>query len=112
MNRYWLVRRLKFISFAAAAILVLGFVVMSLWNWLTPSLFGWRIINLSQALGLLVLTRILFGGFRGRPGGHMYWRRRMMQRWEQMTPEEREKFREGIRGRCGPFQPPTQDEKA
>ena len=112
MNRYWLVRRLKFVLFAAAAILVLGFVVMSLWNWLTLSLFGWRSINFSQALGLLVLTRILFGGFRGRPGGHMYWRRRMMQRWEQMTPEEREKFREGIRGRCGPFQPPTQDEKA
>jgi hypothetical protein len=113
MNRYWLIRRLKFVLVAAAAMLVFGFVVMSLWNWLMPALFGWRLINFWQALGLLVLSRILFGGFRGRPGGHLYWRRRMMERWEQMTPEEREKFREGMRRRCGgPFQPPTPEEKA
>jgi len=112
MKNYWLIRKLKFVLFAAAAILVFGFVVMSLWNWLMPSVFGWRLINFSQALGLLVLSRILFGGFRGRPGGHMYWRRRMMERWEQMTPEEREKFREGMRRRCGPFQPSTPEEKA
>ena len=98
--------------FVAAVILVFGVVVMSLWNWLMPSLFGWRVINFSQALGLFVLTRILFGGFRGRPAGHLFWRRRMMERWEQMTPEEREKFREGMRRRCGPFQPSRPEEKA
>jgi hypothetical protein len=112
MRKHWIVRRLKFVLFAAAAILVFGFVVMSLWNWLMPSLFGWRLISFWQALGLLLLSRILFGGFRGRSGAHMYWRRRMMERWEQMTPEEREKFREGMRRRCGSFQPPTPEEKA
>jgi hypothetical protein len=40
----------------------------------------------------------------------MYWRRRMMERWEKMTPEEREKFREGLRGRCGQFGAPTPSE--
>lgn len=112
MKRYWLIRRLKFMAFGAAALVVFGFVVMSLWNWLMPSLFGWRLIDFWQALGLLVLSRILFGGFRGRPGGHRYWRRRMMERWEQMTPEEREKFRAGMRRCCDPFQPQTPDEKA
>ena len=112
MKKHWIVRRLKFVLFAAAALVVFGFVVMSLWNWLMPSLFGFRFINFWQALGLLLLSRILFGGFRGRPGAHMYWRRHMMERWEQMTPEEREKFREGMRRRCGPFQQPTPDEKA
>lgn len=112
MKRYWLIRRLKFMAFGAAALVVFGFVVMSLWNWLMPSLFGWRLIDFWQALGLLVLSRILFGGFRGRPGGHRYWRRRMMERWEQMTPEEREKFRAGMQRRCDPFQPQTPDEKA
>jgi hypothetical protein len=112
MRKHWIVRRLKFVLFAAAALVVFGFVVMSLWNWLMPSLFGWRLINFWQALGLLLLSRILFGGFRGRPGAHMYWRRRMMERWEQMTPEEREKFREGMRRGCGPFQPPAPEEKA
>jgi hypothetical protein len=112
MNKHWLIRRLKFVLFAAAILVVIGFIVMSLWNWLMPSLFGWSIISFWQALGLLVLCRILFGGFRGRPAGNMYWRRRMMERWEQMTPEEREKFREGIRRRWRPFQPPPPREKA
>jgi hypothetical protein len=31
----------------------------------------------------------------------MHWRGRMAERWAQMTPEEREKFREGMRARCG-----------
>jgi hypothetical protein len=77
-----------------------------------PSLFGWTLINFWQALGLLILSRILFGGFRGRPAGHMYWRGRMIERWEQMTPEEREKFRQGMRRRWRPFQPSPPEEKA
>jgi hypothetical protein len=42
----------------------------------------------------------------------MHWRRRMMERWEQMTPEEREKFRQGVGGRCsGRFQTPAPEAK-
>jgi hypothetical protein len=49
----------------------------------------------------LVLSKILFGGFRSYSGGGPRWRRRMMERWEQMTPEEREKFKRGMRHGCG-----------
>ena len=78
-----------------------GEVVMHLWNWLLPSLFGWRQVTFWQALGLLALCRILFGGL-GRHGCHRSgFRRRMAERWEQMTPEERERFRQGMRGRWG-----------
>jgi len=100
MTRHWMAKGLKFGLFAALGVAVLGSVVMALWNWLMPALFGWRVIGFWQALGLLVLSKILFGGLRG-PAANMHWRRRMMERWEQMTPEEREKFREGMRGRCG-----------
>jgi len=100
MKRYWFAKALKIAFFVALAVLVAGFVVMSLWNWLLPPLFGWAAIGFGQALGLLVLSRILFGGWRGGRGG-MHWRGRMAERWAQMTPEEREKFREGMRGRCG-----------
>jgi hypothetical protein len=93
-------RGLRFLLFAAVAVAVLGLVVMALWNRLMPDLFGWRSISFGQALGLLILTRLLFGGFRGGPGRHMRWRGRMRERWAQMTPEERERFREGMRG-CG-----------
>jgi len=88
--------------FAALFVIVFGFLVMRLWNWLTPALFGWHVITFWQALGILILSKILFGGFRGGPPRGWGWRRRMMERWDQMTPEEREKVREAMRGRCGP----------
>ena len=107
MRRSWKGRSLRFGLIGVAAVgavavigLVFGFVVMSLWNWLMPDLFGWRSIGFWQAFGLLVLARILFGGVRGGPGRHMRWRHRMRERWAQMTPEERERLREGLRG-CG-----------
>jgi len=82
----------------AIAILAFGFLVMSLWNWLLPPIAGWHAISFPQAVGLLVLARVLFGGIRGHHGG--YWRHRMHERWNRMTPEERERFRAGLGHRC------------
>ena len=88
---------LKVVALVAVLVVVVGFVVMQLWNWLMPAIFGWQAISYLQAIGLLVLSRILFGGFRGKGGGPAWhWRRRMLERWEQMTPEERDKFRQGM----------------
>ncbi len=86
-----------------------GEIVRLLWNWLLPPLFGWREVTFWQALGLLVLCRILFGGL-GLYGGPrsrireriaQRWEQRMSERWERMTPEERERFRQGMRAGCG-----------
>jgi hypothetical protein len=113
--------RKKMIWIAPLAILAMllfayigGELVLHLWNWLLPPLFGWRQVTFSQALGLLALCRILFGGLGGHgPRSNLRrrmderMRRRMDERWEQMTPEEREKFRQGFRGRCWPFEPPN-----
>jgi hypothetical protein len=81
----------------------LGFGVMALWNGLLPPLFGLKPIHFWQALGLLVLSRLLFGGFHRRSGPPSFrHRQRLIQRWESMTPEERERFKQGFRGRfCG-----------
>jgi hypothetical protein len=78
-----------------------GELVMHLWNWLLPTLFGWRLITFWQALGILILCRILFGRMGGRGFHRSNFRRRMAERWDHMTPEERERFRQGMRGRCG-----------
>ncbi len=107
MKRNRFLRIVKFAVIAAFIITLLSFVVMHLWNWLTPALFGWHVITFWQALGLLVLSKILFGGFRGRPGPHMFWRRRMMERMAHMTPEERERFRASMHGHCGSFSAPA-----
>jgi MFS family permease len=112
-------KRKKWIFMVPAAILGMalfiglgGWLVTYLWNWLLPPLFGWRMITFWQALALLVLCRILVGGF-GMHGGHRSsFRRRMHERWEGMTPEEREKFREAMRQRCGDFGPPSDAPKA
>jgi len=78
-----------------------GETVMLLWNWLAPALFGLREVTFWQALGLLALCRILFGGVGLSGNASRHSRRRMAERWEQMTPEERERFRQGFRDRTG-----------
>jgi hypothetical protein len=83
-----------------------GQIVMHLWNWLLPALFGWRMITFWQALGLLVLCRILFGGFGGHSHRRSGFRRQWDDRWRKMTPEERQQFRQRMRERCG-FGPPA-----
>jgi hypothetical protein len=94
----------------ALFIFIGGEIVLHLWNWLAPTLFGWRQITFWQAIGLLALCRILFGGWGGggrRSEGRRRIKERMDERWEKMTPEEREKFRQGWRGRCSGFAAPT-----
>jgi len=100
MKSYRLWKVLKIVVLVLVAIIVFGFVTMQLWNWLMPAIFGLRAITFAQALGLLVLSKILFGGFH-RHGGGRGWRRHMEERFAQMSPEERERFRAGMRGRRG-----------
>jgi hypothetical protein len=87
-----------------------GELVMHLWNWLLPPLFGWRLLTFWQALGLLTLCRILFGGLGSPHSGRPSFRRRMKERCESMTPEERERFRQRMGERFG-FRPSTTESK-
>jgi len=99
---------IKIILFVIVAAVVLGFVVKELWNVLIPPIFGWHVITFWQAFGLLILSKILFGGFHRHGGGRDHWRRRMKERWEQMTPEQREQFRKGMRCGRSPFAAPVE----
>jgi len=109
MHSHRLIKGLKILLFVFVAAIVLGFVVKSLWNTLMPGIFGWHLISFWQALGLLLLSRLLFGGFHPRGGGGgRHWKNRMRERWEGMTPEERERFRQGMRCGRGPFAIPVE----
>ena len=79
--------------FITLFVLIGGGLVMLLWNWLLPPLFGWPQITLLQGFGLLALCRILFGGFGkgGGGGGH--------HKHKCKSPEDKERFREDMRDR-------------
>lgn len=104
MKKFWILKVIVLVALAATAF---SFVVMSLWNWLVPDLFHGPLITFTQALGLLVLSKILFGSFhkgcheRGWKHRRQYWKEKMEARMANMTFEEKEKFRAQMRARCG-----------
>ncbi len=115
----WAAKCAAFLVLVPALIAALSWVVMSLWNALIPALFHGPVVSFWQAVGLLVLSKILFGGFRGRGGHHGWhrgrgrWRQEMMrQKWETLTPEERERLRAKFKGRgCwGSYEPPASEQ--
>lgn len=81
--------------FCAAFAALFGWIVMLLWNWLMPELFGLPLISFWQSVGLLLLCKILFGGLFGGHHGHGCHghghcsRNKLRERWENMTPQER-----------------------
>jgi hypothetical protein len=89
----------RFAGFIVFAVVFAGLAVMLLWNALMPELFGLPVINFLQAVGLLLLSRILFGGVAGRRGRprRRHWRARMREKWAGMSPEERQAFKEKMR---------------
>lgn len=90
--------------FILAAVAVAGTVVMLLWNAIIPGLTGWQLITWPKAVGLLVLCRLLFGGFRGRHchgGPPWHQRGHFREKWESMSEEQRTALRERMQKRCG-----------
>ena len=102
MRRMRTKRLLVIASMAIPAMLLFiaagGALVMLLWNWLAPQIFDLREITFWQALGLLTLCRILFGGSGKHSAVGSTMRRRMEERWANITPEERERLRQRVRG--------------
>jgi hypothetical protein len=114
MKKYWPLIVPAAIAGMALFVFIGGEIVKLLWNWLAPPLFGLPALNFWQALALLALCRILFGGFGMHGGGAHAPRRgrraertadqmadRFADRWQHMTAEERERFRQRVRDRCG-----------
>jgi len=94
-----------FIPLIAVAFLAFGFFTMHLWNWLMPILFHLPEITFWQTIGLMILSRLILGGFGGHHSrGHNHdYRQQVHEKWENMTPEEREKFKERIHSHRPPW---------
>lgn len=102
-HRAW---KVIFIPIAIAALFLFGWVVMHLWNSILPGVIGVATITFWQAVGILVLSKILFGGFKGchgHSGFHHNHRYELHEKWMQMSPEEREKMKAEMKERCKPW---------
>ncbi len=92
----------KCFVFGVTIAALIGLVVMLLWNWLVPELFKGPVISYWQALGLLVLSKIIFGGWGGKGGCQhqgpgSQWRDKMYNKFSTLTPEERETFKSKLK---------------
>lgn len=85
-----------------AFILLFGFGFMYLWNWIVPNLFHGPIITFWQGMGIVLLSKILFGGFKGKHGGHrhMDWKNKMKEKMSNMSEEEKELFKQRLKEKC------------
>jgi hypothetical protein len=106
--RFWWLLSLAFVA-------LFSLLVMALWNWLLPAIAGLPAITFWQALGLLALSRILFGGFGGMgrlvAGGAMRGRDRgqLGEKWFKMSDEERREFISKHHPHHHPFNPRSFD---
>jgi hypothetical protein len=108
MTRSRFPRFILFLLFIFAVLVPLGFIIMALWNNILAVIFPIALINFWQALGLFLLSKLLFGGFPGKPGwaGRRHNRREMEEmrsKWFNLSPEERKNFKQDMRSgfRCG-----------
>lgn len=92
---------LKIAAIAIVCVVLVGAVIMLLWNWLIPQILNGPEITFWQALGLFILAKILFGfgggGGRWKEGGPRAWKHRYYEKLSSMTPEERERFKEKLK---------------
>ena len=111
-KKYKILLALKIVLGISAFIVIFGFGAMYLWNWLVPSLFHGPVVTFWQMIGILVLSKILFGGFGRKFGRHHdhcgpnrgwgrhRWKHRMHERFQHMSPEEKERLKQRFKDRC------------
>ncbi len=115
---------MKWITLGIFAVAAFGWITMLLWNWLMPALFDGAVATISywQAMGILVLSKILFSGFGGGKGhghgcggshhcgkGHdkddddsnkcrSHWKSKFHDKMSNMSEEDKEAVKEQLAG--------------
>lgn len=76
--------------------IVRAFILKILWNMLIPALFGGPFIGFFHAVGLLLIGKVISGGrnYHEPRGKNREWKRKMKEKMEKMSPEERREFKE------------------
>jgi hypothetical protein len=117
MKGIYFLKGLGFVALGVLFVFIVGTVVLFLWNSLMPTLFGLTVITYWQAIGLLILSRLLVGGMGKGRGGHPRhkWKNHMRSRWGNMSAEEKAEMKSKFRHRydkyCGPEDVEYREEK-
>ena len=107
MKKHKIIIIAKILIGAPLLIFALGFITMHLWNWLVPTLFNGPVINLWQTFGIVLLSKILFGGFKGKGGcccgggnPRQAWKEHMKAKWDNLSNEERSSLKNKFFNKC------------
>jgi Ca2+/H+ antiporter, TMEM165/GDT1 family len=112
---FWIRKIAMGVVIGAAAVFLFGLILMNLWNAILPAVIHVSAITFWQAIGILLLSKILFGGFRGGWGGggrRAQWKEKMQNKWKEMTPEQRDQFKQDWRNRCATWRRPAQEQQS
>lgn len=98
----WKGKRLFFIPLMLTGGALMVALLMVLWNWLMPPIFGLITLTYWQAGGLLLLSKLLFSGFNFNKRGHKppFARNSMKNKFMNMTQEEKETFKAKWKEKC------------
>lgn len=97
--KFWIKKIIGFVICFLLIALLLSWIVMSLWNCVLVAVLGVSVISFWQAAGILLLSKILFGGFH-KSAGRSEWKKKWQEKMQHMSPEEREKIKQEWRNRC------------
>lgn len=98
------------IIIGAAFMFLYIFAFKSLWNWIVPAVFAGPTISFLHALGILLLAKMLFGGFSGKTSGgcgswknkkQHFWKKRFKEKWQNMSEEEKAELKMKFKSKFG-----------
>jgi hypothetical protein len=99
-----IVKRAGFVVVMAGLFLLLVYGFMILWNITIPEVFGLQSLTYGAALRLLIISRVLIGGFgfRWTNGNEKkkFWRERMQLKMENMSDDEKSEFKRKLWQKC------------
>lgn len=85
-----------------AFIFLIPYVLMLLWNGILPKVIHVETISYWQAVGIFIISKILFGGLKmkGCGGEKQKITQKLQDKWMNMTPEEKEIFKQKWKEYC------------
>jgi len=98
MKKFFIRKAAMIVLFATGALFAFSALFMTLWNATLPMAVHAGSITLFQAMGILVMAKFIFGGFKSRRhwGGGYFMKMKLWRKWANMSPEQREQYKNNM----------------